>query len=176
MSEVLERAISALVAQCAEKPWAEVTLRSIAEAAGVPLAELYVEANSKVALIDHLAGRLDAAALDTAATASDDVHDRLFDATMARIEAMGPFRAALAGIEGAAVLPLLPHLPRTARAILEAAGVEATPARLAAMTLVWARIVQVWRADEGALNRTMAEIDHRLKHMRDRLRLIGAGY
>jgi hypothetical protein len=34
----------------------------------------------------------------------------------------------------------------------------------------------VWRADEGALNRTMAEIDHRLKQMRQRLRVIGAGY
>ena len=176
MSEVLQRAVNALVAQCAQKPWAEVTLRGVAEAAGLPLTELYAEANSKTALIDYLSARLDAAALATAATASDDVHDRLFDAAMARIEAMGPFRAALAGVEGSAILPLLPHLPRTARAILEAAGVEATPARLAAMTVVWARIVQVWRADEGALNRTMAEIDHRLKQMRERLRLVGAAY
>jgi hypothetical protein len=176
VSEVLERAVSALVAQCAQKPWREVTLRGIAEAADLPLAELYPQANSKTALIDYLSARLDAAALATAATPSDDVHDRLFDAAMARIEAMGPYRAALAGVEGSAIVPLLPHLPRAARAILEAAGVEATAPRLAAMTLVWARVVQVWRADEGALNRTMAEIDHRLKQMRQRLRLIGAGF
>jgi hypothetical protein len=176
VSEVLERAVSALVAQCAHKPWREVTLRAIAEAADLPLAELYAQANSKTALIDYLSARLDVAALATAATASDDVHDRLFDAAMARIEAMGPYRAALAGVEGSAIVPLLPHLPRAARAILEAAGVEATAPRLAAMTLVWARVVQVWRADEGALNRTMAEIDHRLKQMRERLRLIGAGF
>jgi hypothetical protein len=44
------------------------------------------------------------------------------------------------------------------------------------MTLVWARVVQVWRADEGALNRTMAEIDRRLKQMRERLGAIGAGF
>ena len=39
-----------------------------------------------------------------------------------------------------------------------------------------ARIVQVWRDDEGALNRTMAEIDKRLKQMRERLGRIGAGF
>ena len=60
--------------------------------------------------------------------------------------------------------------------LVEAAGVNATAPRLAAMTLVWGRIVQVWRADEGALNRTMAEIDKRLKQMRSRLARLGAGF
>jgi hypothetical protein len=36
--------------------------------------------------------------------------------------------------------------------------------------------VQVWRDDEGALNRTMAEIDQRLKQMRERLGRIRAGF
>lgn len=175
-AEILQRAVDALVAQCAEKPWREVTLRGVAEAAGLTLAELYAEANSKTFLIDFLSQRLDGAALATAATPSDDLHDALFDAAMARIEAMGPYRPALAGVSGSAVIALAPHLPRTARAILEAAGVEATAPRLAAMTLVWARVVQVWRADEGALNRTMAEIDRRLKQMRERLGAIGAGF
>jgi hypothetical protein len=96
---------------------------------------------------------------------------------MARIEAMEPDRAALVAI--ARELPraaLAPHLPLTARAILEAAGVEATLPRLAAMIAVWARIAQVWRDDEGALNRTMAEIDQRLKQMRSALRRIRAGF
>jgi hypothetical protein len=44
------------------------------------------------------------------------------------------------------------------------------------MTLLWVRVVQVWRDDEGALNRTMAEIDKRLKQMRTRLGRIGAGF
>jgi AcrR family transcriptional regulator len=175
-ADILERGIAALVELCAEKPWREVTLRAVAEKAGVPLTELYRAAPSKVALIDALTERLDEATLATAATVSEDVHDRLFDAAMARIEAMAPYRAALAGVDGSAVIPLLPHLPRAARAILEAAGVDATPPRLAAMTLAWARIVQVWRADEGALNRTMAEIDKRLKQIRERLGLVGAGF
>jgi AcrR family transcriptional regulator len=176
VSEILDKAAEALNALCAERPWAHVTLRDVAEKAGVPLPDLYAEAPSKVAIIDHLGSRLDAAALATAATPSEDVHDRLFDAAMARIEAMGAFRAVLAGVEGEALVFLSPHLPKAARAILEAAGVEATAPRLAAMTLVWARIVQVWRADEGAYNRTMAEIDRRLKQMRTRLGHIGAGF
>ena len=113
----------------------------------------------------------------TAATPSDDLHDRLFDATMARVEAMEAHRAALISMaRGEALIAIATHLPRTARAILEAAGVTATPPRLAAMTAVWGRTVQVWRDDEGALNRTMAEIDKRLKQMRERLGRIGAGF
>jgi AcrR family transcriptional regulator len=173
---LLEEGLVALNALCGQRRWREVTLRDVAEKAALSLTDLYREANSKTALIDHLATRLDEAALATAATPSDDVHDRLFDAAMARIEAMGPWRSVLAGVDGSALLLLSPHLPRTARAILEAAGVEATPPRLAAMTLVWARIVQVWRADEGAYNRTMAEIDKRLKQLRQRLGRIGAAF
>ncbi|MEJ0066412.1 MAG: hypothetical protein WDM85_14190 [Caulobacteraceae bacterium] len=78
-------------------------------------------------------------------------------------------------VRGEGPISIAPHLPLTARAILEAAGVTATPPRLLAMTLLWGRVVQVWRDDEGALNRTMAEIDKRLKQMRTRLGRIGAG-
>ena len=165
---MLETGLEALNALCAERPWRAVTLRDVAEKAGVPMAELYRAAPSKTALIDHLAMRLDKAALATAATPSEDIHDRLFDAAMARIEAMGPWRPMLAGVEGTAIAPLLPHLPRRPRHPRGGGG-GGQPPRLAAMTLVWARIVQVWRDDEGALNRTMAEIDKRLKQMRSRL-------
>ncbi len=56
------------------------------------------------------------------------MHDRLFDAVMARVEVMEPHRAALIDIVRAETpLAVAPHWPRTARAILEAAGVAATP-------------------------------------------------
>ena len=149
----------------------------MAERAGVPLAGLYAAAAGKEALLAHVSARHDMAALATAETPSDDPHDRLFDATMARVEAMQPDRVALVAIaREASALVIAPHLPRTARAILEAAGVAATAPRVMAMTLVWARVAQVWRDDEGALNRTMAEIDQRLKQMRARLTRIGAGF
>jgi Bacterial regulatory proteins, tetR family len=177
MEEVLDKATDAALALAAERPWREVSLRQIAERAGVDFAELYAKAPAKPLLVLQLSLKLDRAALATAATQSDDLHDRLFDATMARVEAMEAHREALRSIardEGP--LSIAPHLPLTARAILEAAGVTATPPRLAAMTLVWGRVAQVWRDDEGALNRTMAEIDKRLKQMRTRLGRLGAGF
>jgi len=176
-SDILDRAIDAALALATERPWRQVSLREIAERAGIDFAALYAAAPSKPLLLLRLSLRLDRAALATASTASDDVHDRLFDATMARVEAMEAHRLALTAMaKGDGVLAVAPHLPLTARAILEAAGVTATPPRLAAMTLVWARIARVWRDDEGALNRTMAEIDKRLKQMRERLGRIGAGF
>jgi AcrR family transcriptional regulator len=169
--------IEAMLALAAERPWRQISLRDIAERAEEPLAEVYGRTPSKNALLAQLSLRLDAAALATATTASDDPHDRLFDAVMARLEAMGPQRESLIAIaRDAGPLVLASHFPATARAILEAAGIEATPPRLAAMIAVWARVVQVWRDDEGALNRTMAEIDRRLKQMRQQLSRIGAGF
>lgn len=175
--DILDRAADALLALAGERPWRTVTLRDIAETAGLPLTDLYARAHGKNALLAHLSSRFDAGALATAATPSEEIHDRLFDAVMGRIEAMASSREALIAIaRDAGPLALAPHFPRTARAILEAAGVEATPPRLAAMTAVWMRTAQVWRDDEGALNRTMAEIDKRLKQMRTRLARIGAGF
>jgi hypothetical protein len=175
--EVLDKATECALALAAERPWREVSLREIAERAGVDFAELYAKAPAKPLLVLRLSQKLDRAALATAATQSDDPHDRLFDAAMARIEAMEAHREALRSMaRGEGPISIAPHLPLTARAILETAGVTATPPRLAAMTLVWARVVRVWRDDEGALNRTMAEIDRRLRQMRTPLGRIGAGF
>ena len=175
--DIVQGAIDAMLALAAERAWRDISLRQIAEKADVPFADLFALANGKDALLHRLSVRFDAAALATAATASDDPHDRLFDAVMARVEAMEPHRTALMSIyRGLAAARVAPSLPRTARAMLEAAGIDATPPRLLAMTAIWIRIVQVWRDDEGALNRTMAEIDLRLKPMRTRLGRIGAGF
>ena len=177
----LQRATTALLELAADRPWSEISLRDIAARAEVTLADLYARAHSRDALLALISTAFDQAALATAATPSEDFHDRLFDAAMARVEAMEPHRAALVAITRGAgrswsLVGLAARLPRTARAILEAAGLEATPPRLAAMTAVWARAAQVWRDDEGALNRTMAELDKRLKQMRKQLTRVGAGF
>jgi hypothetical protein len=175
--DILDKAADAALFLAADRPWRLVSLREIAEQAVVPLADLYARAPSKSALVLHLSRRLDRAALATGATPSEDLHDRLFDAAMARVEAMEPERAALLSMARDESRPALAlHFPMTARAVLEAAGLTATPVRLAAMTAVWARTVQVWRDDEGALNRTMAELDKRLKQMREGLGRLRAGF
>ncbi len=176
-TEILERAQAAMLALAAERPWGQITLRDIAERADTPLAAIYGQAPGKWALLAGLSARYDTVALATAETASEDMHDRLFDAVMARVEAMEPDRETLIAIvREIPVLALAPHGARTARAILESAGLEATPIRVLAMGALWARTAQVWRDDSGALNRTMAEIDQGLKQMRVHLGRIGAGF
>lgn len=179
MSEVLDRAADAALALAADRPWGEITLRDIAQASGVSFAELYVRAPSKDALLGRLAHRFDQAAV--AAGGEGELHDRLFDIVMARVEAMEPHRYPLIAIAQAEGAPALARrFPRTARGFLEAAGVSTEgwrgALRVAAMAAVWARVLQVWRDDEGALNRTMAEIDKRLRQMRERLGKVGAGF
>ena len=180
MTETLDRAVDAALTLAADRPWRDITLLDIARTAEIPFAELYARAPTKAALLRRLSQRLDAAALQPADEAAP-VHDRLFEMVMGRIEAMEPHRFVLISIaqsEGAG--SVAPFLPRTARGFLEAAGISTEgwggAARTAAMTAVWARVLQVWRDDEGALNRTMAEIDKRLRQMRERLERVGAGF
>jgi AcrR family transcriptional regulator len=180
--DMLDRAADAALKLAGEAPWADLTLRDIAKEAGVAFAELYARAPGKSALLDRLSKRFDAAALKAADDPSPDIGDRLFEVIMARLEIMEPDRIVLIAIaqnEGPSPR-MARRLAATSRALLEAAGVDAGgrrgAVRLAAMIAVWVRVLQVWRDDEGALNRTMAEIDKRLKLMRKRLGQVGAGF
>ncbi|MBC6982228.1 TetR family transcriptional regulator [Caulobacter sp. 17J80-11] len=178
--DLLDRAAAAALALAAERPWGEVALKDVARKADIPFADLYVRASSKAVVVDWLARRFDLAALKNGHDEEASAHDRLFDAVMRRLEAMEPHRAALIAMAGEDRAAVALRLPRTARALLEGAGIDASgtrgAARLAAMTAVWARVLQVWRDDEGALNRTMAEIDKRLRQMNDGLKRVGAGF
>ncbi|MGC1303482.1 MAG: TetR family transcriptional regulator, partial [Caulobacteraceae bacterium] len=117
-ADLLDIAGECALALASDRPWSEISLRDIARASGVSFAELYARAPGKDALLDRLARRFDAAALAAAEDdASAEAHDRLFEAVMARLEAMEPHRAALIAIAQArGVLAIVPHLPRTARA------------------------------------------------------------
>lgn len=178
-SDILERAGDAALALAADRPWSQITLLDIARAAEVPFAELYARAPTKGAVVSRLGKRFDRAALERPSEEEDAV-DRLFETCMARLEAMEPHRAVLTAIGRAETAALARRLPLTARALMEASGVDTSgprgALRLAAMTAVWVRVLQVWRDDEGALNRTMAELDKRLKQMRERLKRVGAGF
>jgi AcrR family transcriptional regulator len=177
----LDAAVGAALGLAEDRPWSEITLRDVARAAGLSFAELYARAPTKAALVNRLSRMFDREALGLIeGEDAPDAHDRLFEATMSRLEVMAPHRHALIAIGRADPAAVAPNLPRTARALLEAAGIDSGGAkgalRVTAMSAVWARTLQVWRDDEGALNRTMAEIDKRLRQMRDGLKRVGAGY
>jgi len=182
MTQTLDPTLTAMLDLATERPWRGISLRDIATKAGTTLADLFARASGKPQLLAELSAALDTAALSIGPTEGADPHDALFDAVMARVEAMEPHRAALIAIARESAGPswdglvFASHFPRTARAILVGAGLDATPPRVIAMTAVWARIARVWRDDEGALNRTMAEIDKQLKTMRSRLGRIGSGF
>jgi AcrR family transcriptional regulator len=181
LDDLLDRAAAAALSLAAERPWTEISLRDIAAKAEVPLADLYAHAPGKSQVIDWLSRRFDLAALKSNEDEGPQAHDRLFEAVMRRLEAIEPHRAALIAVHhGEGVGPSITRWPLTARALLEGAGIDASgargAARVLAMTGVWARVLQVWRDDEGALNRTMAEIDLRLKQMRQGLARFGAGF
>ncbi len=177
----VDRAADAALTLAGERSWSQVSLLDIARAAGVPLAELYAGARQGGADRPAVA-RYDEVALAVAEDEADaDPHDRLFEAAMAPARGDGAHRHALIAIvRGEGPGPALRRVPRTARALLESAGIDAGgpqgALRLAAMTVVWGRVLQVWRDDEGALNRTMAELDARLKTMRRRLQRLAAGF
>ena len=179
--DVLERAGAAALRLAADRPWPEVTLRDVAQAAGVSFAALYARAPGRRALLLALSATLDQQALERSADdTAPAARDRLFEAFMSRLDVMGPHRDVLIAIgrsEGAA---LAPALPRTVRALAEGAGVDTSGGRgalrLLALTAAWARTLQVWRDDEGALNRTMAEIDKLLTRADARLKRVGAGF
>ena len=145
-------------------------------------ADLYAKAPGKAALLWRLSARFDRQAF--AAAAADDQpapRERLFEAFMARLEAMEPHRAVLVALaRGAGPGVFAPRLAITARGLLEASGVDTSGGRgalrIAAFTAVWARVLQVWRDDEGALNCTMAEIDKLLTRTEKRLARVGAGF
>lgn len=180
-SPIINRAGLAALDLAKDQPWSQISLLDIAAKADIGFADLFAVASNKRAVMDGVSAGFDQAAMATPVAAQGELHDRLFDIVMARIEAMEPHRHALIAIaadEGLA--PMAPRIARTVRALLESAGLDTGGAkglaRLAAMSLVWGRVIQVWRDDEGALNRTMAEIDKRLKDMRGQLNRLGAGF
>ena len=155
--------------------------RDVAREAGVSFAALYARAPGRRALLLALSARLDRQALEQAeGEDAPSPRDRLFEAFMSRLEVMAPHRDALLAVGRSEGVALAPALPRTARALAEGAGVDTSGARgalrVAALTGAWARTLQVWRDDEGALNRTMAEIDKLLTQADRRLARVGAGF
>jgi AcrR family transcriptional regulator len=177
MSEASDRALDAYLRLIAEKGFANVALREVAEASGLGVAELYRLYPDKVALAAAFMARIDAEVLAGVPRQSDPeetARDRLFDTLMRRYDALRPHRAALAAIRRAATRdPLLaialgPALRRSMAAMLEAAslsseGVNGALRKNGLLAIHYA-VSRVFDRDEtGDLSKTMAALDGRLK-------------
>ncbi len=177
MTAANDAALDAFTRLIAEKGFADVALRDVAEAAGLGLAELYKLYPDKVALVSAFLAKIDAEVLAGTPAKSDPeetARDRLFDAMMRRYDVQRPYREALASIRRAGLrdpmlaLAIGPALRRSMAAMLEAASVPSEgltgALRQNGLLAIHAAVSRVYDKDETTdLSKTMAALDSRLK-------------
>ena len=177
MSEASDKAIDAFLRLIAEKGYANVSLREVAEAAGLGVAELYRLHPDKIALIAAFMARIDAGVLAGTPRQGDPeetARDRLFDVMMRRYDALRQHRAALAALRRASMrdpllaLALGPAVRRSMAAMLEAASLSSDglhgALRQNGLLAIDFAVSRVFDRDEtGDLSKTMAALDGRLK-------------
>ena len=177
MTPANEAALDAFIKLIAEKGFADVALRDVAEAAGLGLADLYKVYPDKVALVSAFLAKIDAEVLAGTPTRSDPeetARDRLFDAMMRRYDALRPYREALGAIRRSGTRdPMLavamgPALRRSMAAMLEAASVPSEgltgALRQNGLLAIHYAVSRVYDKDETTdLSKTMAALDSRLK-------------
>ncbi|GAB5467394.1 MAG: TetR family transcriptional regulator [Rhodospirillales bacterium] len=170
-----KRLVEAAMALAAERPWNEVGYREIAAKAGVPLAEAWVAAPGRRAILAHLSRQADLTVLKEPAAQEDgDARDRVFDVLMRRFDALRPYRAGLASVAaamgrdpGSALCGGL-GVMRSMRAMLLAAGVSAEGGsgllRVKGLTWVWLATLRTFLRDDSVdLSPTMAALDSQLR-------------
>lgn len=176
------RIIAATLRLAAEKPWDDVLMKDIAEAAAIDLATLRREFPSKSAILSAFMRSVDDAVLASAPkfTEAENARDRIFDVVMARFDVLAPYKDALKSI--AAARPFDLDLARRVMAsqawMLHAAGVRTDGvlgrSRVAGLASVYTSVMQTWLDDDDpGTARTMAALDRRLKRGEQSMRMLG---
>jgi ubiquinone biosynthesis protein COQ9 len=166
------RLIAAAMRLADTRPWAEITLIDIAEAAGVSLADLKTSVASKPELIAAFMTAVDDAVVKSAVArdVSQPPRDRLFEVIMGRFDLLMPYKTALKSI--AAGRTADPGLIRPFLAsqhwMLQAAGIgtDGTQGTMRVLGLgsLYAAIFQTWlNDDDPGMAKTMASLDRRLR-------------
>ncbi len=166
------RIISAALRLAGERPWQEISLRQIADAAGMTLAGLSDSFRSKGEILQAFVREVDREVLSKApAPREGESHrDALFEVLMARFDILDPYKSALRSISesGEVELALIKPMCASQAWMLEAAGIDADgPAgalRTAGLASVYASVFRTWLEDDDpGLARTMAVLDRRLR-------------
>ncbi|MCC2111829.1 MAG: TetR/AcrR family transcriptional regulator [Hyphomicrobiales bacterium] len=174
--KVQGRIIDALMALAAEKAWDKISLDDVAKRAKVDLAALRRSFDSKFAILEALAARVDAEVLgDLDEEMAEEVaRERLFDVLMRRFEALQPYKEGLRSVHAALTsdplfLAAWNRIAVTSQTwMLTAAGIgsEGIAGLLRAQGLVfaYARAFRTWLDDDDpGLARTMAALDKGLR-------------
>ena len=166
------RIVAAALRLAAERPWPGITLRDIAEAADVSLADLVGAFSGKSQILVAFNRAIDDAVLRNSPkpSAGQTARDSLFEAIMARFDALAPYRAAVRSIVAEPVADgrLLLSLLTSQRWMLAAAGIDTDGVRgklrIAGLASVYAAVFRTWlHDDDPGLARTMAALDRRLR-------------
>jgi AcrR family transcriptional regulator len=173
-----DRIIDAALARVASAGWRHLSLAAIAEAAGLPILQVYRTFASKQAILRGFYRRIDEAALaePPPAEPAERPRDRLFDLLMRRFDTLQPYKPALEVLrrefpgDPMTVLCMAVSLLRSIRWMLEAADISTGGARgVLAVKLTAAAYIsttRVWQRDESPdLARTMAALDARLRQV-----------
>jgi AcrR family transcriptional regulator len=177
MTADTDKALDAFLRLIAERGFEAVSLRGVAEAAGMSFAEFYRLHPDKVSLVSAFLARVDAEVLAGGSSQRDPeetARDRLFDVMMRRYDALRPHREAVGAIRRAVLRDPLLALSlgvvarRSMAAMLEAAALPSDGLAglvrqhgLLAIDLDVSRVFD--RDDTIDLSKTMAALDNRLK-------------
>lgn len=165
--------------------WAEVSLRDIADSAGVSLDDAMERFDDKADVINVFIEHVDRAMLAGAGDVEREqsTRDAVFEVIMSRFDAMAPYKAGLKSIVGerTAAFPPDPAAVRmalkTQNKVLQAAGISSAggPALIRQMGLaqLYGQVFEIWlNEDDPGMSRTMAALDKRLRQGERTLRTI----
>ena len=171
-----DKAVEALMALLAEKPFEQIGLAEVAERAGLKLSELRAEFGSTLAMLAAHIREVDRKVLDAGDLKMDEEdppRERLFEVLMRRLEVLAPYKEAVRSLMRSAsrnpglALALNTMGVRAQTWMLTAAGIGTNGPRGAlraqGAALMFARVASVWvDDDEPGLDRTLAALDRGL--------------
>lgn len=170
--------ISAALKLAAVQSWRFITVRDIADEAGITLSSFYDSFDNKEDIIVAYGRRLDQKVLEVFSDLNPETpaRDALFDIIMERFDLANQDRTALKSIldsfraDPKMILFNLSHLGMSMTRMLEAAGLDAYgakgAARVAGLTAAAVWVTRVWLEDETRdLSKTMAALDKALSRI-----------
>jgi len=177
--EIIHKGITAALNLAADTPWANLTLKQIADEAGLSMAELHGVAD-KADLAAGVEAHFDKAMSEGSFESDETPRTRLFDVIMMRFEAMEDVREgarsylrwrdrSLSGLSNR-----VKGRAATARWALSCSGLDGgdgLPLPLQMMGLAWAiaQAEQAWKKETSPdLTRTMATLDTELIALEER--------
>ena len=166
------RVIAAALRLAGERPWADVSMLDIAEAANIGLADLRREFPSKAAIPSAFTRAIDDVVLAKAVRPQPGTlpRDAIFEVVMSRFDAMQPYKSGLKSILASPGIDtdLARRMFASQAWMLNAAGIPLNgvggTVRVFGLASVYASVFRTWLDDDDAgLARTMAALDRRLR-------------